>query len=111
MPTIAAYEQALRKLKVPGGRQRLFLQAHADAPGRVLTMRRLARAAKYRSHDTVNLRYGILARQIGCALGIRHPSIRTVAALVRPKDVSNSEWILVLHRELALAMKRVGWVS
>src|SRR5712691_3569246 len=111
MPTIEAYERALRKLKAPRGRQRLFLQAHVDAPGRALTMRGLAGAAKYRSHDGANLRYGILANQIGRALGLRNPDIGVVAAFIRPRQASNSEWIVVLHRELALAMKRVGWVS
>jgi hypothetical protein len=111
MPTVAEYERALRKIKRPGGRQPRFLQAHYDAPGMALTMTRLADAASYRSYDGVNLRYGILANSIGRALGLRKPHIGVVAELIRPKSVSNAEWILILKPNLAAAMKRVGWVT
>jgi hypothetical protein len=101
----------MRGMKKPGGRQPAFLQAHFDAPGRALTMTRLANAAGYKSYDGANLRYGILATRIGEAMTIRKPSIGLIVDLIRPKEVSNREWILVLRPRFAAAMKRVGWVS
>jgi hypothetical protein len=113
MPTTEQFVKAMRAMKRPGGRQPDFLQAHFDAPGRALTMTRLAKAAGYKSYDGANLRYGILATQIGRAMTLRQSEINIslVVDLIRPREVSNREWILVLKPRFAAAMKRVGWVS
>lgn len=107
----ARFVNAMRKMKKPGGKQPLFLQAHFDAPGRALTMTNLADAAGYKAYNGANLRYGILANRIGRRMGIRKPSINLLADLIEPPNVSNRHWILVLHPSFAAAMKIVGWVT
>jgi hypothetical protein len=109
-PTTDQFVKAMRSMKQPGGRQPDFLQAHFDAPGRALTMTRLARAARYKSYDGANLRYGILAARLGAAMRLRNANISLVVDLIRPREVSNREWILVMNPRFAAAMKRVGWV-
>lgn len=107
----AAFVNVMRKMKKPGGKQPLFLQAHYDAPGRALTMTNLADAANYKAYNGANLRYGVLAERIGKRMGFVNPSITLLADLIEPPDVSNRHWILVLHPSFAAALKIVGWVT
>jgi hypothetical protein len=110
-PTTDQFVKAMQTLQKPGGRQRDFLQVHYNATGRALTMTRLAKAAGYKSYDGANLRYGILAATIGRVMKLRDPDITLVVDFIRPKEVSNREWILVMKPKFAAAMKRVGWVE
>ena len=111
MPSTATFVLAMRGMPKPGGRQLDFLQAHVDATGRAMTMTRLAEAARYKSFDGANLRYGILAAKIGLRMGLRNSDINLIVTFIRPRKLSNSQWILVLRPEFARAMKKVGWVS
>jgi hypothetical protein len=95
----------------PGGKQPDFLQAHVDATGHAMTMTRLAEAAGYKTFDGANLRYGILAAEIGRRMGIPHPDISLLVKFIRPEKLSNRHWILILQPPFAKALKKVGWVS
>ena len=115
-PNATQLEHAIRSLDTPGGRQRDFLQKHYRAPGRALTMTRLAQAARYKSYRGANLQYGLLANRIGKALGNRTPSILLLVDVLPPegkdpRSISNAEWILVMRPAFATALRRVGWVS
>ena len=110
VPTQAQFVGALRQIPEPGGRQRVFLRAHVRAPGRALTARHLAQAAGYQNHGGINLQYGLLAQQIGAALHRRDVHLSLLVDLVRPKSVTNAEWVLVMHPQFAAALKEAGWV-
>lgn len=64
MPSAADFESALRRIRMPRGRQLLFLQAHYDARGRGLNAGKLAKAARYKSYRAINLHYGLLAARV-----------------------------------------------
>lgn len=110
LPTRAQFAQALSQVRKPRGRQLDFLRDYVKAPGRALTARRLAQSVGYKSHDGINLQYGLLARRIGDALGRNDEGIGLLVDLVRPKSVTNAEWIMVMHPQFADALKLAGWV-
>ena len=110
VPTQAQFARALKEISKPRGRQPDFLRAHVRAPGRALTARRLAQAAGYQNHGGINLRYGLLAQQIGAALHRRDVHLSLLVDFVRPKSVTNAEWVLVMHPQFAAALKEAGWV-
>jgi hypothetical protein len=109
LPTQAQFVRALRGIAIPTGQQLTFLRAHVNAPGRALTARRLAEAAGYQDHRGINLQYGLLARQLGQALGRRHVKLSLLVDFVRPKSVTNKEWLMVMHPQFAEALKQLGW--
>jgi len=110
VPTRAQFVGALNTIDMPHGRQLAFLRAHAGAPGRALTASRLAQSVRYKSHDGINLQYGLLARRVGDALGRNGEGISLLVDLVRPKSVTNAEWIMVMHPQFADALKQAGWI-
>jgi hypothetical protein len=108
--TIRQFRLALAKIRKPRGRQLLFLRAHYRAPGHVLTARKLAEAAAYKTHDGINLQYGLLAKRIGRALGLGESRLDLLVEFVPPRSVSNREWVLAMRKEFAAALKSVDWV-
>jgi hypothetical protein len=110
LPTRSQFAHALATLPTPGGRQLDFLREHANAPGRVLTARRLADAVGYQNHGGINLQYGLLARRIGEALGRSDVNLSLLVDFVRPKAVTNKEWVMVMHPQFAEALKQAGWI-
>ena len=110
-PTAKQFVAVLSKLKHPGGKQPLFLQAHYEAPGRALTATNLSHAAGYKDFRGVNLAYGLLAKRIGVALGHSKTNLDLLVEFVAPKSVTNKEWLLVMRPTFAEALKQVGWVA
>ena len=74
-------------------------------------MTKLARRVRYRSPDGMNLQYGLLADRVGRALGIKDPQIGVLMELLPPSYVTNKHWVLVMDRNFAAALRRVGWIS
>ena len=110
LPTQTQFADALARLPMPGGRELDFLRIRAEAPGRALTARRLAEAVGYESYGGINLQYGLLARRIGETLGRRDVDLSLLVDFVRPKAVTNREWVMVMHPQFAEALKRAGWI-
>jgi hypothetical protein len=108
--TIGEFRSVLAKIQKPGGRQLVFLRAHQRAPGHVLTARRLAEAAGYKTYDGINLQYGLLAKRIGKSLGFRNGRLDLLVEFVPPRSVSNREWVLAMRKEFAAALKAAKWV-
>jgi hypothetical protein len=113
------FETALAIMKKPGGKKIKFLKLHSKAKGRVSTMRRLAEQVGYKSWRGMNLQYGILARDIGLAAGLKeqdlpYPDIALLVDFIAPaqkssENISNSEWILVMREPFAKALAAIGW--
>jgi hypothetical protein len=110
VPSPARFTEALRAVSRPSARELRFLRAHYAAPGRALTATRLAEAAGYVNYGGVNLRYGLLAARIGEEMGNRGARLSFLVDFVRPKEVTNREWVLVMQPHFATALKRAGWV-
>jgi hypothetical protein len=106
----AEFTQALRQLRKPRGKQCDFLRAHASAPGRAMTMTRLAERVQYANYRPVNLHYGKLAVAIGRELGVQNPAFDVLVDGAGPETISNAHWVLVMHPEFAAALKNVGWI-
>jgi hypothetical protein len=109
----AQFINALSKLRKPSVSQLKFLGWHARAKGRAANMRRLAKIAGYASWRGMNLRYGILARDIGEAAGVPEPNISLLVEFIPPdpsRNISNSEWILVMREPFAEALESVNWI-
>lgn len=109
------FEQVLSAMPRPRGRQPQFLKAHAQAKGRALNMRNIARAAGYKSYRGANLQYGLLADRIGRALRRQQEGFGLLVEFVPPKGrspdhISNEEWILIMRPAFAAALSRVGWI-
>jgi hypothetical protein len=109
-PTRKQFVRALTLLPMPRGRQRNFLREHVRAPGRALTARRLAQAVGYRNYGGINLQYGLLARRIGEVLGRTNAHLSLLVDFIRPKSVTNTEWVMVMHPQFAEALKLAHWV-
>jgi hypothetical protein len=107
-PTQNQFVRALNEIGLPSGRQQVFLREHANAPGRALTARKLAEAVGYQNYGGINLQYGLLAKRIGQALGIEDARLSILVDFVRPRAVTNSEWVLVMHPQFAEALKQAG---
>jgi hypothetical protein len=110
MATQREFVRALKDLNPPQGRQREFLREHLRAPGRAVNARTLAASVGYQDHRGINLHYGLLARKIGEKLGKREARLSLLVDFVRPKSVSNTEWLPVMRPEFADALQESGWV-
>ena len=103
--------KALGMIKAPGKAQKKFLQAHYSSPGKASTASVLARAAKYKSYDGINLQYGLLAKRIGEALGIPDAHLGLILEFNRPDSLTNEHWVLSMKSEFADALLEQGWVD
>ncbi len=85
---------ALKEIPLPTGRQLIFLKAHSGAKGRAMTAKQLAEKVRYKNYRGINLQYGLLASRIGRKMGIRNASLGLLVEFLRPKLVTNKEWII-----------------
>jgi hypothetical protein len=110
-PTIAQFRRALDAIGAPGGSQQRFLRAHHRARGRTATTTQLARAAQYRGPTGVNLRYGMLANQIGRELGIRDANLDLLCDFAYPERGRSTSLLLVMKPRFAAALEKAGWLD
>jgi hypothetical protein len=116
MATEAAFVSALKKMRRPGGRQLDFLRLHARSVGRASTMRRLAEQVGYADWRSMNLRYGLLARDIGRTMKVRGRRIGLLVEFVAPKrvpanrNISNTEYVVIMREPFAKALKAARWI-
>jgi hypothetical protein len=74
-------------------------------------MRRLAKAAGYKSYRGVNLWYGKLAKAVGSELRRKSSSLGLLVEFAKPKSLTNTEWVLVMRPEFGKALKSAGWLN
>jgi hypothetical protein len=112
--SVGEFVKALKKV-VTRGKQKEFLAIHAKAPGHAMTMRRLAEEVGYDGWRGMNLQYGKLAKQIAKAAGQPTQDINLLVKFIPPKgrdakNISNSEWILVMDERFFNALTETGWI-
>ena len=122
-PIISAgqFLEAMSHMRRPSASIRKMLRAHLNSRGRVSTMTLLAEAAGYTSFSPANLHYGALARRIGKHLAISEPTLRIPTAsdaylsligdFIRPNEVTNAHWLLVMKPEFAEALRASNWIK
>ena len=110
MPTAGQFAKALGELRRPGGRVLAMIQAHHRATGRALNAETLAKRVGYAGFRAVNLQYGLFASKLGHAMGIKDAGLDLVADLIRPKQVTNKEWILVMKTNFAAGLEEAKWI-
>ncbi|HLP10241.1 MAG TPA: hypothetical protein VK178_18915 [Opitutaceae bacterium] len=86
-----------------------LLRTHAAAPNQVSDARNLAKAAGYESWRGMNLQYGLLGKRIAKELGEKEENLSLLAELVRPKTLSNKEWLVLMKPAFAKAVRAASW--
>jgi hypothetical protein len=110
-PTIKKYAAGLLKMKKPSPRFIEMLHAHYHSTNRTSTARELARQAGYKNYRGFNIRYGIFARELGKAMGLKASlRIGLLVEFASPGDLSNKEYLVFMRERFAKALHRVGWV-
>ncbi len=112
-PKSADFRNALEGLgKSLNSKHREMLRTHFLAPAHKLTARQMAEKIGYAGYAAANLHYGRLGRLLGKKLGLPEEDchIGVLVDFVRPNTEGNSEWIWILHPELAKALEDLGWI-
>lgn len=112
VPSAEQYRRAFAQLGKLSNAHLDLLRAHYRAPQRRATATELAQAVGYESYRGVNLQYGRLGELLRGALSYDEGQASyTVASFVPPGQEGNSEWVWVMHPELAQALEAMGWVE
>jgi hypothetical protein len=116
--TQAEYVSALRQLEMQiSPQQRAMLRAHAQTPGRVMSVFELAAAGGSSSDNLTYSLYGRLGHLLGNVLepfiatdsGIQPIWTRYIGDDFRPGPDAPVHWIM--HPELAAALEELGWAT
>jgi hypothetical protein len=110
MPTTRQFTAALKAISKPSPRVLTMLRHHVDAPNHASIARELAKAAGYVDWRGFNSQYGRLAKRVGEELGLKPPFLSKIVNLIEPGELRNEEWLVLMRKEFATALKRAGWV-
>lgn len=88
-----------------------MLDAHLKAANQVSIARELAAAAGYKSWRGMNLQYGLLAKRIAGALQAQPQNLSLLVEFVRPHELRNTEWLILMRPTFARALKKSGWLT
>ena len=116
IPSAEQYAQALKELKITD-KQREMLKFHYNAHNRMATYTELAKAAGSDHYQTANSGYGRLGYTLGAHLGVpftplpdKDPESEFYSSAIGiPVKFEDTEWMLIMHHELAKALDTLGW--
>jgi 5-methylcytosine-specific restriction protein A len=113
VPLAADYMRALRSLEaqLPESYVRM-LQFHYDRPDKTVTAASLAKGVGFKGYRGANGHYGRLGGLVGKRVGW-HPEEEgdiKLGALVKFEHV-RGEWHWIMRKELAQAIKGLGWAG
>jgi 5-methylcytosine-specific restriction protein A len=115
VPATDEYRRALARLGMLSDLHLRLLRAHYFAPEHKATATELAQAVGFDNWRPVNLQYGLLGEKLRVALnyapGDHAQASYSLASFVPPGEEANSEWVWVMHPELAQALETLGWVE
>jgi hypothetical protein len=110
VPSVEQYREALRSLRarnaVPPAYWKM-LAAHYRAPHHAITAEGLAQAAGYKNSRGANLHYGRFGKLLRDELNYREQGVElyVLSALAPPGLMGNSQWLLIMHPEVAAALE------
>jgi hypothetical protein len=110
LPTPSQYATALRQIQITDV-QRSILLAHYNSPDYAATARRLARASGLNAGEVINAQYGRLGTKLRKQLGYQGAGQQSsiIASFLQPGLRGNTEWLWVMHPQMATAIKLLGW--
>jgi hypothetical protein len=113
IPSVAQYTVALSAIRAwLSDGQLAMLRTQYRASERTLTASELATAAQYRSYRGTNLQYGRMGVLLRDALGYwgdGSAASYVLSGFIPPGVAGNSEWLFVMHDEVAQALTELGW--
>ncbi|MBK6418071.1 MAG: hypothetical protein IPF79_02625 [Ignavibacteria bacterium] len=104
------FSQAISRISKPSESIIRLLRVHDGISGRVATASVLADKVGWQSYRAVNLHYGRLAKRIGSAMDIPEANLNLLVDFVRPEDITNKEWLLVMKPAFAEAIRTLHWI-
>ena len=109
---IVAGEALLQIRDVLPEAQLKMLRRHYFAPNHTTTASDLAKAVGYEDFRGVNLQYGLLGKRLRNVLNYRGKGQASyvLAKFLPPGTVNNSEWLWVMHPNVAKALEELKWV-
>lgn len=114
LPSIDEYVRGFRVIesKMPDSHRDLLVE-HYRAPGLTITATNLAKAVGYKNFRGVNLQYGKLGKRLREALrydgGGQDSYI--LSYFIPPGVRGNTDWLFIMHGEVASALEILGWVN
>ena len=113
VPIVSRYGDALRAMaRHMAPKHRMMLLHHFASPAHRTTASQLARAVDYKDWNSVNLQYGTFAKhladQMGWIVPAGSPALYAICWFEMPPG-ARQHWRLVMHHELADAIKALGW--
>lgn len=124
LPSVEKYADALERVAAEltdheRSILKTLLRVHHAAPGRVISASKLAEQMQaldfnFPNYNTVNLRYGELARKLGDELKIpprEAVQIGIFLDFVPPGFCSNAEYLWVLKQNVADAIEKLSWAE
>ena len=114
VPTAQEYASALQRLyyeDIITENQKFMIVQHSKMPDLTITATEMAILVGYKSWRGVNLQYGILGKRLRNYLSYSEEGIELyiIAYFLAPGEVGNSDWLLIMHQEVADAIKLLGW--
>ena len=110
-PTIEEFVAGLGKMGTPSDRFMKMLRSHYNSTNRTSTARMLSQKAGYKDHRGFNLRYGLFARDLGRAMGVKAGTdIGLLVEFASPGKLSNREFLVFMKERFAMALRRARWV-
>jgi hypothetical protein len=70
----------------------------------------LAVAAGYDGWRGINLRYGVLAKEIVDLVGKPDAGLSLISGWIEPGELTNTDHILIMRDEFAEALTIAGWI-
>jgi hypothetical protein len=113
VPSTTRYKQAFQAIRrALSDGQLAMLRAQYLAPDHTITATDLADAAGYKNFRGANLQYGKIGTMLREVLDYWDDSTQSsyvLSLFYAPGAVGNSDWLFVMHDEVAQALKELGW--
>lgn len=113
VPSVAKYKAAFLQIQanLTQGHEAM-LRAQYTAPDHALTARELANAAGYKNFNGANLQYGKIGNMLREALNYWSDDGQASYVLsyfLAPDRANEEEWLIVMHKEVAQALRELKW--
>ncbi|MFN8400070.1 MAG: hypothetical protein U0X74_08645 [Anaerolineales bacterium] len=110
VPSVAKYKNAFRQISANlTPKQMAMLKAQYSAPRHTLTATQLANAAGYKNFKGANLQYGIIGTMLREALNYWDDDGQASYVLSYFEKPDEEEWLIVMHKEVAQALRELKW--
>lgn len=90
-----------------------LLKEHYRATDLTITATDLAKAVGYKGFQGVNLQYGKMGKMLRTALNYTGEGQESyiLAYFIPPGEQGNTDWLFIMHEEVAEALELLGWVK